>query len=134
MATSDEIVSAIKELRSIHNEIATLRAHYKTEMKKLKPRQMELESLVQTYLEENNQTGVKVGPTVIMLSEKKKYNAPKRKEEKLKAGEEALKKYGIRQPLPILNSIFEALKGEPIMIHAIKLKQERSKLEYKDLS
>jgi len=126
------ISDCVKELKNINMEMMRIREHSKQEINKLKPRKLDLENKIQQYLEDNDREGLRYGSTVILLSEKKSRQGPRRKQsEKIEISSQVLAKYGISNAKDVTQELFEALKGKMQKVPCLKMKQV--KYDYSNL-
>lgn len=125
------ISDCVKELKNINLEIMRIQQHAREQVKKLKPRKMELENKIQNYLEENDREGLRYGSTVILLAEKKKTVGPRKKKDKLEAVGKVLTRYGFSSPNKAAEELFRTLKGDVQKVPCLKIKQ--IKYDYSDL-
>lgn len=104
------IKSNVQELESIQQELKKLAK----KRKELNNRKNELEKSITNYLKEKDQPGVKHQGKAIVLEEKEQRASKKTKEKDIDSSE-ILKKYGISDPMKVLNEILDARKGEKII-------------------
>ena len=129
-----QIVAVFKELQSISAETKRLQEAHRGLMKPLRARHRELEEILENYLRQNQQTGVQVGNTTILLKEKEVHKAARKKEEKYKLGEQVLAEHGVEDPRTVIDAIFNALKGPVVgKVGLLRMKQDRPQIEYKKL-
>lgn len=117
------IKSYVEELGAIKEELKKMTKARKV----LTLRTKELEKNIAVYLKSKDQPGVKHEGNAIILEEKEN-RAPKKTGEKDSDASEILKKYGIQEPLKVLNEILEARKGEKILTEKVtmtKYKKEK---------
>ena len=118
------ISECVKELKNINVEMSRLREQYRDQVKKLKPRKLQLENKIQTYLEENDKEGLKYGSTVILLTERKeRREKPKKQNEKIEVSSQVLSRYGIENTKQAANELLEALRGRVYKVPCLKMKQ-----------
>jgi transposase len=112
MSIQDDIL----ELQGLSSEIKRL----SKELKRLRDQKKRCESRIQEYLVVNNQPGVKMNGTIIMLQEREK-RRPAKKSEKIQRGESVLQKHGIYNSRETLEELLEAMRGSPETTSSLKI-------------
>jgi cell division septum initiation protein DivIVA len=114
---TSEIVSKLKEIDDINNEIKRFRAA----IKKLQTRSITLQTQIQEYISAKNQPGFKYNNTIVTLDKKHKIQR-KSKKQKNEDQIEALRKLGITNPNEVLLVLDKSGKGETVVNESIKIK------------
>lgn len=106
-------------------ELETIRMELKLvaeKRKKLKQRELAIQTRIAEYLKSKDQPGVKHQGTAIILEEKEKHSHKKAKERDADAIQ-VLEKHGIQDAEKVLKEIMEARKGEPILKESLKIQK-----------
>lgn len=112
----------VNELQKINTEIKRQSA----ELSKLRKRHKELEKIIQEFLNEKEQPGVKFGDFAVVLEKKSKFTT-KPKKEKEEDSIKILEECGVDYPKEVLEKLERAKKGEEIEQEKIKLKTFKQK-------
>lgn len=114
------VVSDLKELKNISNELKRL----SSESKVLRLKKKEIEDRIIDYLHKEEQPGVKYGDIIVLSKEKTTRRKLKKKEKEEKAMC-VLEEIGISNTKEALDSILESMKGEEIVSESIQLKETK---------
>jgi hypothetical protein len=111
------ILSTVKELKELNEELKTLRLR----IKESNIRKKECENDVLVYLDENQQPGVKYG-NFIILAETKNRRTRKKKAEKEEDGRAVLDRYGVENSDTVYKELMESMKGTMSEVSMLKTK------------
>jgi hypothetical protein len=112
----------VNELQKINIEIKRQSA----ELSKLRKRHKELENIIQEFLNEKEQPGVKFGDFAVVLEKKSKFTI-KPKKEKEEDSLKILEECGVEDPKNVLDRLERAKKGDEIEQAKIKVKNVKKK-------
>ena len=111
-----DIRGYLKEIDELTKEINRLGERKKA----LSKRKREVENRILVFLEKEKQIGVKHQGTAVIAKEKVVRPRRNKKDRKL-AGEEVLRKYGIRDVARVFDELDLALKGSPKQSKELKI-------------
>lgn len=114
----------VNELKSIQNELLSLRAKSTSLRQKAK----EIETEIDNYLESKDQPGLKYKDTAI-IREVKTTHRKKKKTEQESDVFDVLEKYNIHNPSQFLKDLSESKKGSPVETKKLKIKKIKKKKE-----
>jgi septal ring factor EnvC (AmiA/AmiB activator) len=112
MPITDDVI----ELKSLDTEIKRTRKR----LKQLKEQKTQCEARIIEYLDVNNQPGVKMDGTIIMLQDRNKRKYTK-KQVKLERGEQILQRHGVYDSRKTLDELLEAMRGSPERTPGLKI-------------
>ena len=116
------ITHHVNELQNLNIEIKRL----VTETSKFRKRSKELEKIIEDFLNEKEQPGVKFGDVAIVIEKKPKFST-KSKKDKLEDSLKVLSEYGIDDPNEALDRLERAKKGDEFEHSKIRVKKLKSK-------
>ena len=112
------IRSCASELKSITNELKRLNA----QKRKLMAKKKQVEAAIISFLEKNQQQGVKYQGTAIVAKDKKR--RPRKKESEQRTdGLAVLSRYGVKNGEVILEEVMKAMKNEAVTQTALSVKK-----------
>lgn len=118
--TSIQVASDMRELKKINNEIK----RYATLIKQLRDRKKNIETNILGYLQNNQQTGIKLGDVIAVQKEKKTHER-KSKNEKKDEIVKLLENNGIRNADGLYSEILETMKGKEEIVPVLKVKEHK---------
>lgn len=119
------IQGQVDELKSIQNELASMRKKGSA----LRKRAKQIEEEIDAYLDAKDQPGLKYKGMAIIRETKPKRN-PKKKSDQKADSINVLEQYGVEDPEKVLEEVMEARRGTPTEQRKLKFKKYKKKGEY----